>query len=119
MQEITDINSFLKKFTNFKEASFRHIEPTSDTSLLMTLVITDDDGEDLNKVILEFIGINKFKILDNSVLSYLNMYEGINILKRNDNTLAFVLGRFDDAINIYDSPMYIIATNINYKEETI
>lgn len=119
MQSITDVNSFLKEFNNFKEASFRNIEGTSETSLLMTLIITDDDGEDLNKVVLEFIGVSKFKILENSVLAYLDMYSGINILKRSDDTLAFVLGQFNDTKNIYDSPMYIIASNINFTQNTI
>jgi len=48
-----EINSLLKKYKNFVGAQVRSIRATSETSKVVTLVLQDDDGEDISSVKLE------------------------------------------------------------------
>lgn len=117
MQALTDISGFLKKYNNFKYESIRNIKLQSENTILITLTTMDEDGEDVTNITLEINDVIKSRVFDNQFLPMIDMLDGINILKRNDNSLAFVLGKFDDPLNIYDSTFYIIGSSINYKEE--
>lgn len=112
------IDSLLEKYDNFKDAQIRSIDTTSDDSKIITLVVQDDDGEDIQRVKIEFINIHNSKILINSVLAFLDMMSGISIIKEH-NLYGFAIGKSNAMTNIENSPLYIIASDIRFEEESI
>ncbi len=113
MQEIT---ALLKKYNNFKDEMLRTIEKTSDDSYVLTIVIQDDEGEDLNSVKIEFSNVENSKILVDSVLSYMDMTSGITILKEND-LYGFAVGRETAMLYILNAPLFIISKNIKILQQ--
>ena len=110
------INTLLEKYNNFKDAQIRSIQSSSDSSKVVTLVVQDDDGEDLNTVKIEFNNVTNSKILDNSVLSYMDMGFGISIIKEHD-LYGFALGKGTAMLHVLNAPLYIIASDINIEEK--
>lgn len=110
-----NINTILKKYNNFKDAQLRSIEPLSDSSKVLTLVIQDDDGEDINTIKIEFNNITKSQILDNSVLSYMDMGFGISLIKEH-NLYGFALGKGTAMLHVHNAPLYIIASEVKIQE---
>ncbi len=110
-----NINTILKKYNNFKDAQLRSIEPLSDSSKVLTLVIQDDDGEDVNTIKIEFNNITKSQILDNSVLSYMDMGFGISLIKEH-NLYGFALGKGTAMLHVHNAPLYIIASEVKIQE---
>jgi hypothetical protein len=111
-----EINTLLEKYNNFKYAQIRSIRPVSSSSKVVTLVVQDDDGEDVNSVQIEFDNINDSKILDNSVLSFLDMGDGISLIQEH-NLYGFALGRGTAMLHVHNAPLYIIASDIKIIEE--
>ena len=106
------INNLLEKENNVNDAQIRSIQPLSDTSKVLTIVVQDDDGEDINTVKIEFENITNSKILENSVLSYMDMGFGISIIKEHD-LYGFALGKGTAMLHVHNAPLYIIASDIN------
>ena len=48
------INTLLEKYDNFKWAQMRSIQQLEDSSKILTLVVQDDDGEDIQTIKIEF-----------------------------------------------------------------
>jgi len=109
------INTLLEKYNNFKDAQIRSIENISDSSKLLTLVIQDDDGEDVSKVKVTFNNVRDSKILVNDVLPFLDMMSGISIIKEN-NLYGFAVGRGSAMLHVNSAPLYIISSDIEIKE---
>lgn len=110
-----NVNALLKKYNNFKGAELRSIYPLAESSKVVTLVIQDDDGEDLNSVEIEFNNITNSQILDNSVLSYMDMGFGISIIKEH-GLYGFALGSGTAMLHVHNAPLYIIASEVKIKE---
>lgn len=110
------VNSLLEKYDNFRMAQIRSIEPTSDSSKVLTLVMQDDEGEDTDIVCIEFKDIKSSKILVNSVLPFLDMMGGISIVKEN-NLYGFALGRDTAMLHVHLAPLFIIASDITIEEK--
>ena len=110
------INSLLEKYNNFKDAQIRSIQPLSDSSKVVTLVVQDDDGEDINTISIEFKDIKESKILQNSVLSFMDMGSGISIVKEH-GLYGFALGSGTAMLHVHSAPLYIIASDINIEEK--
>lgn len=111
-----NINTLLEKYKNFKGAQLRSIQALSDSTKIVTLVVQDDDGEDLNTVTIEFSNINNSRILQNSVLSFLDMSSGISIIQEN-NLYGFALGKGSAMLHVHSAPLYIIASDIKIEEK--
>ncbi|MCH9814110.1 MAG: hypothetical protein K0U47_09235 [Epsilonproteobacteria bacterium] len=111
-----EINTLLEKYDNFKDAQIRSIQQLSETSKLLTLVVQDDDGEDLNTVKIEFSNVSASRILENSVLSYLDMMSGISIIKEN-NLYGFAVGSGTAMLHVHNAPLYIISSDISVEEK--
>jgi len=105
------IDTLLEKYNNFKGEMLRHIEKTSETSYIVTLVTQDDDGEDVDTVKLEFTGVTSFKILVNSVLSYMDMTRGITLIKEND-LYGFAVGEGSAMLHVHSSPLFLVSTDL-------
>lgn len=110
------VNTLLEKYNHFKYAQIRSVRSGSDSSKIVTLVIEDDDGADLNTVKIEFIDVKESRILDNSVLSFIDMMSGITIVKEHD-FYGFALGQGSAMLHVYNAPMYIISSSIAIVEE--
>lgn len=110
------INTLLEKYDHFRDAQIRSIETLSDSSKMVTMVIQDDDGEDINTINIEFKDIRESQILQNSVLSYMDMGSGISIVKEH-GLYGFALGSGSAMLHVHSAPMYIVASDINIEEK--
>lgn len=110
------INIILEKYNNFKAAQIRSVQPLTETSKLVTLVIQDDDGEDINTVLLEFDDIKQSRILENSVLPFLDMMSGITLIKEH-NLYGFGLGSGTAMLHVHNAPLYIVASDVKIEEK--
>lgn len=110
------INSVLEKYDHFRDAQIRSAESLPDGSKIITIVVQDDDGEDINSITIEFNNIKESRILQNSVLPFLDMMSGISIIKEHD-LYGFALGSGSSMIHVNNAPMYIIASDIKIEEK--
>jgi len=111
-----EINSLLKKYKNFIGAQVRSIRTTSETSKVMTLVLQDDDGEDISSVKLEFINVNSSRTLPDSALAYMDMMSGISIIYENEK-YAFTIGRATTMLAVHNTPVFIISDDIKIEDK--
>ncbi len=110
------INSLLEKYNHFKDAQIRSIQPLSDSSKVVTIVVQDDDGEDLNTISIEFKDIKESRILQNSVLPFMDMGSGISLIKEHD-LYGFAVGSGSAMLHVHNAPLYIIASDIKIEEK--
>ncbi|MBN2817100.1 MAG: hypothetical protein JXQ67_10485 [Campylobacterales bacterium] len=113
MEKITPI---LEKYNNFKDAQIRSVRNLTDDSKVVTIVLQDDDGEDLNSVEVTFTGITRSRILENSVLSLLDMMSGVSIIKEHD-LYGFALGRGTAMLHVHNAPFFIVSNGISIEEK--
>jgi len=111
-----EINSLLEKYNHFKYEQIRSVQNLTETSKLVTLVVQDEDGEDVNTVKLEFSGIQNSRILEAGVLSFLDMTSGISILKEND-IYGFAIGSGTAMLHVHNAPLFIIASDIKIVQD--
>lgn len=111
-----NINALLEKYDHFRDAQIRSIESSTDGSKTLTIVVQDDDGEDLNTIRIVFKDIKESRILQQSVLSFLDMMNGISIIKEHD-LYGFAVGSGSAMLHVYSAPMYIIASEIDIDEK--
>lgn len=109
------ITSLLEKYDNFKGAQLRSIQQLPDSTKILTIVVQDDDGEDLNTIKIKFINVNASKILIDSVLSFLDMMSGITLIKEND-LYGFAVGRGDAMLYVHNAPLFIVSSDIEIEE---
>lgn len=110
-----EIDALLEKYNNFKFAQIRSVQNLTDSSKLLTLVIQDDDGEDVSSVKITFSNINDSRVLVNDVLPFLDMMSGITLIKEND-LYGFSVGSANAMLNVHSAPMYIISSDIEIEE---
>lgn len=110
------IDALLEKYNHFKYEQIRSIQQLPDSSKVVTLVVQDDDGEDVNTVNLTFSNINASRILENGVLSFLDMTSGITLIKEN-NLYGFALGSGTAMLHVHNAPLYIVASDIEIEEQ--
>ncbi len=106
-----EIEALLNKYNNFKYEQIRSVEQLPDSSKIVTLVVQDDDGEDINTIKLEFTNVKDSKILVNDVLSFLDMTSGITLIKEND-LYGFAIGSGTAMLHVHNAPLYIIASDV-------
>lgn len=106
-----EINTLLEKYDNFKGAQIRSVEYISLTERIVTLGDEDEDGEDMYSVKLTFSDIQSSKILEQSVLSYLDMSSGITLIKEN-GLYGFAIGKGSAMLHVHNAPIYIVAAKI-------
>jgi len=111
-----EINKLLTKYNNFKYEQIRSVEHLEDGSKIVKLVVQDDDGEDTDTVRIQFSDIKDLRILDASVLSFLDMSSGISLLQ--DNGLyGFAIGGDTTMLHVHNAPFYIIASDMKILED--
>ena len=106
---IKDLASFLKRFDNFKDGEFRHLEILSPTSFEVTLAGQDSArGFDWITIQFKLSDTSAANLLDNSKLSLIDMSDGISI--SNNGT--------DFAFKLLNSTFFIECSTIKYQEGT-
>jgi len=116
MKPITNIESFLQRFDNFKNGELRSIEVINPTTMLVILAGQDEARAfDWISMKLEFNGVNDARLLDSSKLSLIDMNDGISIVKE-DNSLAFGIGECYNIPSIKNSTCFISCSSIKYEE---
>ena len=110
------VNALLEKHRHFKDAQIRSVQNLSENSKVVTIVLQDDDGEDLSSIKLIFSDIKESRILENSVLAFLDMMSGITIVKEH-NLYGFGLGSGTAMLHVHNAPLFIVASEISIEEE--
>jgi len=110
-----NISPILEKYNNFRDAQIRSAKSLSESSKVVTIVLQDDDGEDLNSVELVFSDIKESRILENSVLAYLDMMHGVTIVKEH-GLYGFGLGHGTAMLHVHNAPFFIVASALEIRE---
>ena len=109
------IAPLLEKYNHFKYEQIRSVVNLTETSKRVTLVVQDDDGEDIASVDIEFSGITASKILKNEVLSFIDMSSGITLIKEH-GLYGFSVGSGSAMLHVHNAPLYIIASEVSISE---
>lgn len=112
MEKITPI---LEKYNHFKAAQIRSIATVAEGSKVVTIVIQDDDGEDVSSVVLRFDEVVESRILDNSVLAFMDMMSGITLVKEHE-LYGFALGQGSAMLHVHNAPLFIVAKHVEINE---
>lgn len=116
MKQLTNIDEFLKRFNNFIDGEFRLIEILTPTNIRVTIAGQDEArAYDWVSVILEFNNVSDARLLDNSKLSFVDMSDGVSIIKEN-NKFAFAIGKCYNVSSIKSSTCHIECENLKYIE---
>lgn len=111
-----EINTLLEKYNHFKYEQIRSIQQLPDASKIVTLVVQDDEGEDVHTIKIEFKDIKSSRILVDSVLAYLDMTSGISIVK-DHGLYGFAIGSGTAMLHVQNAPLYIIASDVKVIED--
>ena len=109
-----EIEELFQKYNYFKYEQLRSIKQLAD-AIVVTLVVLDDEGEDVASVDITFQGVSASRILDNSVLSLMDMGFGITLIKEKD-LYGFALGSGSTMLHVHNAPLYIVASDIKIQE---
>ena len=111
------IKNLLEKYNHFRYARIRSVESPADRSkVVINIVVEDDEGEVINTVCIEFKNVKESRLLQNSVLPFLDMMSGISIVKEHD-LYGFALGSDTAMLHVHNAPMYVIASDISIEEQ--
>jgi hypothetical protein len=80
------------------------------------MVVEDDEGEITNTVRIEFKNIKESRLLQNSVLPFLDMMSGISIVKEHD-LYGFAVGSDTAMLHVHNAPLYVVASDISIEEK--
>ena len=111
-----EINALLKRYDHFRDAQIHSLQASSDNSYIVTLAVLDEYGmEELCHVKLTFIDFTDVRLLDNHVLSFLDMMQGISIIKER-GLFGFAIGSCSAMLTIQNAPLYIISKELKIEE---
>jgi hypothetical protein len=111
------VNLDLERFLEFKDAEFRSLEIINPLEMHLVFAVQDKARDfDWITLRLEFLGVKNARLLENSKLSFLDMSDGVTIIK-NENSLAFAIGEYNTMNTIENAPLFIIASDMKHKEE--
>ena len=105
----------LERFEHFKDAEFRSVEVISATQMKLIFGVQDKArAYDWIAMEFSFSGVSDAKLIEDSKLKFVDMEDGITIIK--DKIFAFAIGKYTNITNIKDSVFYIIADTIKYTQ---
>lgn len=111
------INALLAKYNNFKYEQIRAIYTPSPTSVIFTLAVQDDDGEDVAKISVECMDVKEKRLLVGDVLPFLDMMSGVSIIEER-GLYAFAIGHCDTMLHVLNAPLYVVCHEISAVERT-
>jgi hypothetical protein len=110
------VNLDLERFLNFEDAEFRSLEVINPTEMHLTFAVQDKARDfDWITLTLEFFGVKNARLIENSKLSFLDMSDGVSIIQQ-DALLAFTLGEYNTLSAIENASLFIVASDMKYKE---
>lgn len=109
------INALLEKYNHFRLDQIHSIEKPSEDTIVVTLNVQNDDGEDTHHVKITFKQIKQSRLLVNQALAFLDMMSGISIIKERD-LYGFAIGSCPAMLNVLNAPLYITASEIDVEE---
>jgi len=105
----------LERFEHFKDAEFRSVAVISATQIKLIFAVQDKArAYDWITMEFNFYGVSNAKLIEDSKLDFIDMSDGITILK--DNLFLFAIGEYNNSMYANDSIFYIKADDIKYKE---
>lgn len=118
MKPLTNLETFLQRFNNFKDGEFRSIEVISPTTMKITLAGQDEGrAYDWVSVQLEFSGISDARLLEDTKLPLLDMNEGISLFTEN-STIYFGLGDCSSSSSVKNASIFLVSSTVKYEEGT-
>ena len=111
-----EINALLEKYDHFRDAQIHSLQAPSNNSYIVALTVLDEYGiKELYRVKLTFTDFTDVRLLDNYVLSFLDMMQGISIIKER-GLYGFAIGSCSAMLNIQNAPLYIVAKELEIEE---
>ena len=111
-----NLDTFLKRFDNFRDSELRSMEVISPTLIRVTLAGQDSArAHDWVSVELEFSGVQDAKLLENAKLSFVDMSDGVSIITFN-NLFAFGIGKCYNIEGIKNSTCQVVSSGLKYQE---
>jgi hypothetical protein len=105
----------LERFEHFKDAEFRSAEIISATHIKLTFGVQDKArAYDWITMVFDFHGVSDAKLIEDTKIDFIDMSDGISILK--DRLFSFAIGEYNNITNINDSIFYIKADDIKYTQ---
>ena len=106
----------LARFDHFKDAEFRSLEVLTPLEINATFAVQDGArAYDWITITLKFSGVSDARLVDGNKISFLDLSDGISILKDADS-IAFGIGECYNIASIKNSSCYIIASSMKYEE---
>ena len=110
------VNLDCERFLDFKDAEFRSLEIINPLEIHLVFAVQDKARDfDWITLRLEFFGVKDARLLENSKLSFLDMADGVTIIK-DENSLAFAIGEYNTLTAIKNSPLFIVASDMKHEE---
>ena len=108
----------LARFNSFKDTDFRSCEVTSATDVKLIFAVQDEARAfDWITLTLEFSEVSDARLIDSSKLAYIDMSEGISIIKEGDS-VAFGIGECYNIASIKSSSSFIVSKGLKSFEGT-
>ena len=118
MKPLHNPETFLNRFNYFKNGEFRSIEIINPTTITVSFAGQDEALEyDWKTIHFEFSGVQDAKLLDDSKCLFVNMEDGVSIIKSN-NSISFGIGKCSEISAIKTSSFFIEAKSIKYTESS-
>lgn len=116
MKPLLDPQGFMKRFQNFEDGELREINVLSPTTFSITLAGQDEArGFDWVSVTLEFSNVQEAKLLENNQLRFLDMHEGLSIIKK-ENLYGFAHANCKTIQEIKNASLFVISSTVKYEE---
>lgn len=111
-----NLDSFLKRFDNFRNGELRSIEVISSSCIIINLAGQDGArAYDWVSMAIEFSGVSDAKLLEENKLSFVDFSDGVSIIN-SDNKFAFSIGECYNISTVKNSACYIIGSSLKYQE---
>ena len=105
----------LERFEHFKDAEFRSVTIISASQIQLIFAVQDKArAYDWISMEFDFYGVKDAKLMEDKKLAFIDMSEGISILKK--ELFSFAIGEYNNLQNMKNSIFYIQAENIKYTQ---
>ena len=114
-----NIQAVLNKYNHFRDARIHSIHKPTENSVVITLMILDDDGMvETDEIKITFTDVQKSRLLVNHALAFLDMMSGISIIYEREQ-YGFAIGRCSAMLNVISAPLYVVSHDIELEEKAL
>lgn len=112
------IQAMLEKYNYFKMDQINAIERPDEDTIVVKMIVQNDDGEDVVAVNLKFNGIKEKRLLVNHALAFLDTMSGISIVYEREH-YGFGIGNCPAMLNVISAPLFVVAKALEVEEITL